>query len=154
MADTKTSDEVAATALTGAELVRVVQSSTSKRTTAALVGHQFRGCRVEKTTTLSAQNITAGVAVSFQSAVLDTDTFWSAGSPTRATITASKGFKVANASAAIRIDNNNVDTYVVVTLRHNNSAGVTQRVAGQRSERGHALRATHGRRLFRCHRDD
>jgi hypothetical protein len=39
MADTKTSDETAATALTGAELLRVVQSASSKKTTAALVAH-------------------------------------------------------------------------------------------------------------------
>jgi hypothetical protein len=136
MADTKTSDEIAATVLTGAELVRVVQSSTSKRTTAGLLGHQFRGCRIEKTTTLTAQNVTAGAAISFQAAVLDSDTFWSAGSPTRATITAAKGFKVANVTASVRLDNQTADTWTLVNVRHSNSSAVVQRTAGTKSEVG------------------
>jgi hypothetical protein len=141
MADTKTSDEVAATVLTGAELVRVVQSATSKKTTAALVGHQFRGCRLERTTSLTLQNYTAGTTdIVFQVATLDTDSFWSAGTPGRATIPASKGFKVANVAAAVRIDSLTVDTFATMYLQHYNSSNVQQRVVGLTSEAGDTVR--------------
>lgn len=140
MADTKTSDEVSATVLTGAELVRVVQSSTSKKTTAALLGHQHRGCRIERTSSHTAQNFTTSTAITFQTATLDTDSFWSAGAPTRATIPASEGFKVANVTATCRIDNLTADMWSEVVLVHRNSAGAAYRTSGESLEIGKTTR--------------
>jgi hypothetical protein len=134
MADTKTSDETAATTPTGAELVRIVQSATSKKTTAAVLGHQFRGCRLERTTNHTAQDFDPGAVITFQQATLDTDGFWSAGTPTRATIPASKGFKVANVSATVRIDQSTTNTYNNLVLVHRNSAGTAQRTAAMSTE--------------------
>jgi hypothetical protein len=130
MADTKTSDEASATVLTGAELVRVTQSSTSKKTTAGLLGHQFRGCRLERTTNLTGQNFTTATDITFQQATLDTDGFWSAGTPTRATIPAAKGFKVANISVTVRVDNSTSGTYNNLLLVHRNSGGTGLRTSG------------------------
>lgn len=136
MADTKTSDETSATALTGAELVRLVQSSTSKKTTAALLGHQNRGCRIERTTNHTAQNFTTETAITWQAASPDTDTFFSAGAPTRATIGSSLGFKVANVSANVRINSITADLWALLTLYHRNSGGTAYRSCSQRVEAG------------------
>jgi hypothetical protein len=118
-----------------------VQSASSKKTTAALMGHQFRGCRLERTTSLTTQNYTAGTTdLVFQVATLDTDAFWSAGTPGRATIPASEGFKVANVSASFRTDSTTTDTYGQISLQHYNSSNVLQRFVGMSSEVGGTTR--------------
>jgi hypothetical protein len=136
MADTKTSDEASATVLTGVELVRLTQSATSKKTTVALLGHQFRGCRLERTTNLTTADFDPAADLIFQQGTLDTDGFYSAGTPTRATIPASKGFKVVNVSATVRIDLTTADTNNNFVIVHRNSAGTALRTGALTSEGG------------------
>jgi hypothetical protein len=130
MADTKTSDEAAATALTGAELVRVVQSATSKKTTAALLGHHFRGARVRMTADDTAQNATGTLTITFDQAQFDTDSFWSAGSPTRLTIPA--GVTYVELTGQVYITLSNPDTAASAYITHFNSSSVAQRAVGFR----------------------
>lgn len=123
MADTKTSDETAATAPTGAELVRIVQGGSSKKTTLAVAGHQFRGARARMTSDDTAQNVTTLTAVVFDAAEFDTDSFWSAGSPTRLTIPAGLGITHVELAGQVNTTASTADTYLSVEITHYNSAG-------------------------------
>jgi hypothetical protein len=98
---------------------------------------EFRGCRVERTSSLTGQNYTGGATdLVFQAATLDTDSFWSAGTPARVTIPSSKGFTVADVSASVRLDSNTPDTWGQIVLQHYNSSNVFQRQAGSKTETG------------------
>lgn len=132
MADTKTSDETAATTPTGAELVRIVQGGSSKKTTLAVAGHQFRGARARMSSDDTTQNVTGTAAVSFDLADFDTDSFWSAGSPTRLTIPASKGIKYVELTGQVYTSSSTADTWLSVVIRHYNSGSVLQRSVGAR----------------------
>ena len=132
MADTKTSDETAATTPTGAELVRIVQGGSSKKTTLAVAGHQFRGARVKMNTDDTAVNAVAGYTIPFDAAVFDTDSFWSAGSPTRLTIPAGKGITHVVATAQVTWSASTADTFNTVAIRHYNSSDTQLHHIGQR----------------------
>jgi len=133
MADTKTSDETAATALDGTELTRIVQSGSSKKTTLAVAGHQFRGARVRMTSDDTAQNVTGSADISFDAAVFDTDSFWSAGSPTRLTIPAGKGFKYVVVTGQVNVSSTTADTWTAVAIRQFDSGGTVKNHVGQRN---------------------
>lgn len=100
MPDTTTSDETAATQLTGAELARITQGGNSRRTTTGEIGHQFRGVVVTRATNQSIAHNTL-TAVSFSSAPVDTDGFWSAGDPTKLIIPAGLGIIGVRLSAGL-----------------------------------------------------
>ncbi len=137
MADTKTSAEIAATALDGTELTRIVQGGSSKKTTLAVAGHQFRGARARMTSDDTAQDMTTQADISFDVADFDTDSFWSAGSPTRLTIPAGKGIKYVELTGQVQLLLSTADTWARCQIRHLNSGGVVQHIYGQRSvERG------------------
>ena len=141
MADTKTSAEAAATALTGAELFRLVQGGADKQTTAARVGHQFRGARVRMTLDDTAQNITGDTPVSFDQADFDTDTFWSLGAPTRLTIPAGLGIDYVELIGQVYITSAAADTVFAVGVWHYNSSDTLQKIMGCRFvEGGNAAR--------------
>lgn len=130
MADTKTSDEAAATALTGAELVRIVQGGSSKKTTLAVAGHQFRGARARMSSDDNTLNITTNTALSFDVADFDTDSFWSAGSPTRLTIGAGKGITHVQLTGQAFITNTTADTWFSMFIKHFNSANTELHTIG------------------------
>lgn len=123
MADTKTSDEAAATTPTGAELVRITQGGSSKRTTAAVLGHQFRGAKARMTLDDTLVNPTSGYIIPFDSTDFDTDSFWSAGSPSRLTIPAGKGIKYVELVGQVSATLGTVSTWAGVIISHRNSAG-------------------------------
>lgn len=131
MADTKTSDETAATTPTGTELVRIVQGGSSKKTTAAVLGHQFRGCKAKMTSDDTAQNVTSETAVSFDAAAFDTDSFWSAGSPTRITIP-SASFTYVSLVGQVQVSSSTADSYLICGIQHKNSANTLLRHFGAR----------------------
>lgn len=126
MADTTTTNETAATTPTGAELVRIVQSGNSRKTTAEVLGHQFRGARVRMTSDDSAVNATSGYTIPFDSAVFDTDTFWSAGTPSRLTIPTGIGITHVEVMGQIHATNGTVSTWSGVIISHRNSGGTLQ----------------------------
>lgn len=135
MADTKTSDETAATALDGTELVRIVQSSSSKKTTAAVLGFQLRGAKVRITSDDTAVNATSGHTLLWDEAVYDTDGFWSAGAPTRLTIPALKGITHVDISAKIFVTSSTIGEWAGVECARFNSSDVKQElVASSRME--------------------
>lgn len=135
MADTKTSDEAAATTPTGAELVRIVQSATSKKTTVAVLSHHFRGARARMNADDTAQNVTASdVAITFDVADFDTDSFWSAGSPTRLTIPSGVSYVMLSGQALV--SSSTGDTFYSVSIQHRNSANTLLRYYGQRFMEG------------------
>lgn len=123
MADTKTSDEAAATTPTGAELVRITQGGSSKRTTAAVLGHQFRGAKAQMTSDDTAVNLTTTAAISFDVARFDTDSFWSAGSPARLTIQAGKGIKYVSLTGQVSLADVTSGAFAAGFIVHRNSAG-------------------------------
>lgn len=137
MADTKVSAETAATALTGAELLRTVQGGSSKKTTAALLGHQFRGARVRMTADDTTVNATgAGYVVPFDAALFDTDSFWSAGSPTRLTIPTGLGIDYVELTGQVLVTASGADTWFGVSIEHYNSSAVLQDIFGFRNLEG------------------
>lgn len=136
MADVKTSAETDATVLTGAEQVRITQGGNSRKTIAALMGHQFRGVRARMSTDDTAQNVTADTAVGFDLADFDTDTFWSAGSPTRITIPASLGIDYVELTAQAYVTSGTADTVFSVQIWHYNSANTLLKIFGIRHVEG------------------
>jgi len=134
MADTKTSDETAATTPTGAELVRIVQGGSSKKTTLAVAGHQFRGARVRMTSDDATQNYTTAADLPFDAADFDTDSFWTAGSPTRLTIPAGKGITHVQLTGQVSVSAATADTWASLSIRHRNSADVVQHLVGIRNQ--------------------
>jgi hypothetical protein len=122
MADTTTSGETATGAITGAELIRIVQSGNMRKSAAELIGHQFRGARAVRTTNQTTANYTTGTPIPFESADVDTDTFWSAGSPSRLTIPAGLGITHVDVSAAVRVELVTSDTWTELAIVQRNSA--------------------------------
>lgn len=132
MADTKTSAETVASALTGAELVRIVQSSSSKQTTAAVLGHQLRGARARLNADKTAQNITTETAVAFDTTDFDTDSFWSAGSPTKLTMPTGKGITHVALTGQVYVTSSTGDTSFLGSINQYNSSNTLLRTFGQR----------------------
>jgi len=143
MADTKVSDETAATALDGTELTRIVQGGSSKKTTLAVAGHQFRGAKAKMTSDDTAQNATSsGVVISFDAASFDTDSFWSAGSPTRLTIPASKGITHVELTGQVHVTSSTGDSQFSVVIIQWSSADAVKEAWNQRFvEMGGATKA-------------
>lgn len=124
MADTKTSAETAATALDGTELVRIVQSSSSKKTTAAVLAKQYRGARAQMTADDTAQNVTTEGDISFDQATgPDAASLWSAGTPARLTVAAGLGITHVKLVGQAYITSSTGDTSTVLRIRHRNSSG-------------------------------
>lgn len=92
---------------------------------------EFRGCRVRMTADDTAQNVTSETAVSFDSATFDTDSFWSAGTPSRITIP-SATITYVELVGQVAISSSTGDTMLTVGIFHKNSGGVTQAVYGPR----------------------
>lgn len=98
---------------------------------------EHRGFRLERTSSLTTQNYTAGTTdLVFQVATLDSDGFWSAGTPGRATVPSGKGITVMDVAASARIDSITADTWAGLTIQQYNSSDVFQRSAASRSEVG------------------
>jgi hypothetical protein len=91
---------------------------------------EFRGCRVRMTADDVTQNITGEAAVSFDAADFDTDSLWSAGSPTRLTIPAGVGYVAVSGQALVTLST--ADTHFSVAIRLYNSANVLQKAFGTR----------------------
>lgn len=141
MADTKTSAESAAGNLTGAELIRGVQSGGMVKIRADALGHQFRGARVRMTSDDTAQNVTSLTAISFDVADFDTDSFWSAGSPTRLTIPAGLGIDYVELVGQVNVSSSTADTFFQVLVTHFNSSNTNLRSFGNSLvEMGNATR--------------
>ena len=132
MADTKTSAETAATALSGAELVRIVQSASSKKTTAAVLGHQFRGARVRKTSDDASADYTTETPMDFDVADFDTDTFWSAGTPSRLTIPAGLGITYVDLTGQVISSASAAGAASWTSITQYTSADVVKKTVGQR----------------------
>lgn len=134
MPDTRTSDETAASALTGVELIRIVQGGNMRKAVAALLGHQFRGARAVRTTNQTAANYTTSTPIPFESADVDTDGFWSAGTPSRLTIPdlSADGWVITHVgvSAACRVDLVTSDQFTQFAVIHASSAGTSKSIAG------------------------
>lgn len=126
MANTTVTNETAATALDGTELVRIVQSASSVKTTLAVAAHQLRGARVHMTANDTTVNSTSGYALSWDAAIYDTDTFWSAGAPTRLTIPAGLGITHVDVSAKVRVDATTASTWLLLEVNRHNSADAVQ----------------------------
>lgn len=126
--DSSISGLTSATAPTGAELVPLVQGGTTKKTTAAVLGHQPRVAHVRMTSDDNTVNATAGFTLSFDEAAFDTDSFWSAGAPTRLTIPAGLGITYVVVTAQVQVSSTTADTSRSFQITHNNSADVTQRI--------------------------
>lgn len=133
MADTTVTNETAATTPTGAELVRIVQGGSSKKTTLAVAGHQFRGARARMSSDDTAQNYTTAADVPMDVADFDTDGFWSAGSPARLTIPAGKGITHVVVTAQLQYSSSTADTWKVVAIRHRDSANTVLTQSGLRN---------------------
>lgn len=132
MADTKVTDEAAATALDGTEFVRIVQGGSSKKTTLEVAGHQFRGAKAKMTADDTAQNYTTAAAIpAFDAAPLDTDGFWSAGTPGRLTIPAGLGITVVALTGQVHASSTTASTWAVVSIQHLNSSNVVQATYSQ-----------------------
>jgi hypothetical protein len=98
---------------------------------------EHRGFRLERTTNLTTQNYTAGTTdLVFQVATLDSDTFWSAGTPARATVPAAKGITVMDVAASARVESITADTWLGLTIQQYKSSDVFQRSSTTRSEVG------------------
>lgn len=117
MADTKTSDEAAAAALDGTELVRAVQSGGMVQTTAAAIARSGRsGALVYLTADLTSQNFASFPAISWTAAKFDTDSYWSAGSPTRLTAPANGWYE---ARGNVQINLGTADEYIRASIQRN-----------------------------------
>jgi hypothetical protein len=81
---------------------------------------EHRGFRLERTTNLTTQNYT----------------FWSAGTPARATVPAAKGITVMDVAASARVESITADTWLGLTIQQYNSSDVFQRSSTTRSEVG------------------
>jgi hypothetical protein len=93
-------------------------------------GSPFRGARVRLTADDTAQNITTETAVSFDVADFDTDSFFSAGAPTRLTIPA--GVSKVSLVGQAYITSSTNDTVISVSIFHHNSGGTLLRFFSQR----------------------
>lgn len=94
---------------------------------------EMRGCRVRMTADDAAQNITTEAAISFDEATKDTDSFYSAGTPTRiATIPAGLGITDVDVWGQVAVSSTTADTTSIVSIQHKNSAGTVQGVYGNR----------------------
>lgn len=129
MPDTTVTGETAATALTGAELARIVQGGNSRKTTTAVLGHQFRGAVVKMTSDDTTVNTTSQTTISFDSAVIDTDGFWSAGAPTRLTIPPGLGITHVELVGSAHVTASTGDTQASIFITHFNSSNVAQQSA-------------------------
>lgn len=132
MADTKVSAETDAVVMDGTELVRIVQGGNSLKTTAELMGHQFRGAKAKMTADDTAQNYTTAAAIpAFDSAPIDTDAFWSAGTPGRLTIPAGLGITIVALNGQVHASSTTASTWAVVAIQHLNSSNVVQATYSQ-----------------------
>jgi hypothetical protein len=101
---------------------------------------QFRGAKVKLTADDTAQNVSGGdTAISFDAAVFDTDSFWSAGTPTRLTIPA--GVAYVELVGQVSVTLSTADTGFFVNIFHRNSGGTLLRNLGPRQvEMGNSSR--------------
>jgi hypothetical protein len=130
MANTKTSDETAASTLDGTELVRIVQTGNSRKVTATklgVLGKSFRGVVARLTSDDTTVNATAQTTLSFDSAPIDTDSFWSAGAPTKLTIPSGLGIAYVSLVGQINVSASTADTWCGLLLEQYNSSDVAQR---------------------------
>lgn len=96
----------------------------------------FRGARARMTADDTAQNVTGEPAISFDEAQFDTDSFWSAGSPTRLTIPAGLGIEYVELFGQVYLSSSTADTWAGVSITHLNSSDVVQRAIGNRFVEG------------------
>lgn len=132
MADTTVTNETAATTPTGAELARIVQGGSSKKTTLAVIGHQFRGARARLTADEASANYTTETAIPFDQADFDTDSFWSAGTPDRLTIPAGKGITHVEVTGQAQSSASTAGSPMSVSVFQYNSSDTILRVVGHR----------------------
>jgi hypothetical protein len=92
---------------------------------------EFRGAKAKMTADDTTQNVSGGdTAVSFDSAVFDTDSFWSAGAPTRLTIPATVTY--VELVGQVSVASSTGDTGFYTGIFHRNSAGTLLRNFGPR----------------------
>lgn len=123
MADKEISALTAASALADADLLHVSQGGNSRKATMAQVKAAVltpRGARVRMTSDDAAQNITTEAAISFDVADYDSDSFWSAGAPTKLTIPA--GVTHVMLTGQVNISSSTADSGFQVSIIHYNAA--------------------------------
>jgi hypothetical protein len=99
-------------------------------------GSTFAGARVRRTTDQTTADYSTETAIPWEEAVVDTDSFWSAGTPSRLTVPVAYNGRYANVQGQVRIDATTADTYKVVRLSHKDSGGTTKFIAAQSVEVG------------------
>ena len=90
----------------------------------------FNGCFVRRTSDLTAQNITTAALVTYQEAVQDPLSMWSAGAPTRITIDADLNGALLMAWFNTRITSDTADTWFKGYINIHNAATTTILGAG------------------------
>ncbi len=113
-----------------------VEGANSRKFTGAVLGHQFRGARARMTSDDTTMNVTTDTDIAFDVADFDTDSFWSAGSPTRLTIQVGKGIRYVNLTGQVRVNVRTPDTWFSAQIKHFNSAGTTLRMVTLRQLQG------------------
>lgn len=93
MADSKVSALTLQTTTDGDEFVYVAEPQgtspetyTSKKTTTAALGHQFRGARAYLTSDKTSQNYTSTTTLTWDTASPNSPTIWAGGNPSRLTV--------------------------------------------------------------------
>jgi hypothetical protein len=111
-----------------AALFHAVQSGNSRKFVGDVVGHQFRGAHVHMTSDDTTVNATGGYTLSFDAATFDTDTFWSAGAPTRLTIPASLGIAYVEVTGQIQVSATTADNTRTLQLIQRDSGDTIKRL--------------------------
>lgn len=141
MADKTINDLTAATTLVGGDLLEIENTgNNSRKITAtnaakALQSLGFRGARVTMTADDTTQNVTASdVAITFDAADFDTDSFFAGGSPTRLTIPANVAY--VTLTGQVLVSSSTGDTFYSVSIQHRNAANTLLRFFGNRFVEG------------------
>jgi hypothetical protein len=132
MADTTTTAETAATTPTGTELARIVQGGNNRKTTLAVIGHQFRGARARKTSDDVSADYSTETALDMDVADFDTDSFWSAGTPSRLTIPAGAGIIYVELTGQVISSASAIGAASWTSITQYSSADAVKRTIGQR----------------------
>jgi hypothetical protein len=132
MADTTTTAETAATTPTGTELARIVQGGNNRKTTLAVIGHQFRGARARKTSDDVSADYSTETALDMDVADFDTDSFWSAGTPSRLTIPAGAGIIYVELTGQVISSASAAGAASWTSITQYSSADAVKRTIGQR----------------------
>jgi hypothetical protein len=145
MANTKTSDETAASALDGTELVRIVQTGNSRRTTTQAIadlgtGAAFSGALVKKANDQNTADYTTATAITWDSEVYD-EGGWHESVTNPSRLTVPSGVTRVRVSTGVVLGNVTGDLWVLLSIRKGGSASFDGYTA-HRSETGSSPHVT------------